>query len=66
MKVGKVYFTQEGTVQVSPLSSLLSNVVLDKLGKEMECRRFEFLRFAEGCNILVRSPKVANFVMEGN
>lgn len=64
MKYGKVYLTEEGTVQGSPLSPLLSNVVLDELDKELERRGLEFCRFADDCNIFVRSPKAANRVME--
>jgi group II intron reverse transcriptase/maturase len=64
MKDGKVYLTEEGTVQGSPLSPLLSNVVLDELDKELERRGLEFCRFADDCNIFVRSPKAANRVME--
>ena len=44
--------TEEGSVQGSPLSPLLSNVVLDELDKELEQRGLEFCRFADDCNIL--------------
>lgn len=60
---GTVQLTEEGTVQGSPLSPLLSNVVLDELDKELERRGLEFCRFADDCNIFVRSPKSANRVM---
>lgn len=60
---GVVQLTEEGTVQGSPLSPLLSNVVLDELDKELERRGLEFCRFADDCNIFVRSPKAANRVM---
>ena len=56
--------TEEGTVQGSPLSPLLSNVVLDELDKELELRGLEFCRFADDCNIFVRSPKAADRVMK--
>ncbi len=56
--------TEEGTVQGSPLSPLLSNVVLDELDKELERRGLEFCRFADDCNIFVRSPKAADRVMK--
>ena len=58
-----VQLTEEGTVQGSPLSPLLSNVVLDELDKELERRGLEFCRYADDCNIFVRSPKSANRVM---
>lgn len=62
---GVVHLTEEGTVQGSPLSPLLSNVVLDELDKELERRGLEFCRYADDCNIFVRSPKSANRVMAG-
>ena len=64
MTNGTVILTREGTVQGSPLSPLLSNVVLDELDKELERRGLEFCRYADDCNIFVRSPKAANRVME--
>ena len=60
---GVVQLTEEGTVQGSPLSWLLSNVVLDELDKELERRGLEFCRYADDCNIFVRSLKSANRVM---
>jgi hypothetical protein len=55
--------TTEGTVQGSPLSPLLSNLVLDELDKELEHRGLEFCRYADDCNIFVRSQKSAERVM---
>lgn len=55
--------TTEGTVQGSPLSPLLSNVVLDELDKELEGRGLEFCRYADDCNIFVKSQKAAERVM---
>lgn len=63
MKDGTIILTEEGTTQGSPLSPLLSNVVLDELDKELEQRGLEFCRFADDCNIFVRSPKSAERVM---
>lgn len=63
MKDATVQLSEEGTVQGSPLSPLLSNVVLDELDKELEHRGLEFCRFADDCNIFVRSPKAAERVM---
>lgn len=60
---GVVQLTEEGTVQGSPLSPLLSNVVLDELDKELERRGLEFCRYADDCNIFVRSRKSAIRVM---
>ena len=60
---GHVEVTLEGTVQGSPLSPLLSNVVLDELDKELERRGLEFGRFADDCQIFVKSLKSAERVM---
>jgi len=49
MKDGVVSATTEGSVQGSPLSPLLSNVVLDELDRELEKRGLEFCRFADDC-----------------
>lgn len=54
---------KEGSVQGSPLSPLLSNMVLDELDKELESRGLEFCRYADDCNIFVRSEKSAKRVM---
>jgi RNA-directed DNA polymerase len=64
MKDGIVSATPEGTVQGSPLSPLLSNVVLDELDKELENRGLEFCRYADDCNIFVGSEKAAQRVMQ--
>lgn len=63
MKDGMIILNEEGTPQGSPLSPLLSNVVLDELDKELERRGLEFCRFADDCNIFVRSLKAAERVM---
>ena len=55
--------TSEGSVQGSPLSPLLSNVVLDELDKELEKRGLEFCRFADDCNIFVKTKRAADRVM---
>ncbi|RUM46445.1 MAG: group II intron reverse transcriptase/maturase [Desulfocapsa sp.] len=64
MKDGLIEATKEGTTQGSPLSPLLSNVILDELDKELERRGLEFCRFADDCNIFVRSSKAAERVMK--
>jgi group II intron reverse transcriptase/maturase len=61
---GKYTATPVGSVQGSPLSPLPSNVVLDELDKELEKRGLEFCRFADDCNIFVRSDKAAQRVKE--
>lgn len=53
-----------GTPQGSPLSPLLSNIVLDELDKELERRGHKFVRYADDCNIYVRSLKAGERVME--
>ena len=64
MANGLVTPATEGAVQGSPLSPLLSNIVLDELDKELERRGLEFCRFADDCNIFVKTPKAAERVME--
>ena len=53
-----------GTPQGSPLSPLLSNIVLDELDKELEKRGHSFCRFADDCNVYVRSRKAGERVLE--
>jgi RNA-directed DNA polymerase len=55
---------QEGTPQGSPLSPLLSNIMLDELDKELERRGHSFCRYADDCNIYVRSQRAGYRVME--
>ena len=64
MANGLVTPSTEGAVQGSPLSPLLSNIVLDELDKELERRGLEFCRFADDCNIFVKTPKAAERVMD--
>lgn len=54
---------EKGTPQGSPLSPLLSNIVLDELDKELERRGHSFCRYADDCNIYVRSRRAAERVM---
>jgi len=54
----------EGTPQGGPLSPLLSNLVLDELDRELEHRGHRFVRYADDCNIYVRSEKAGQRVME--
>lgn len=64
MKDGIVSVSQEGTTQGSPLSPLLSNIVLDELDKELEKRGIEFVRFADDCNAFFGSMAAAKRGME--
>lgn len=56
--------TREGTPQGGPLSPLLSNVMLHELDKELERRGHRFCRYADDCNIYVKSKKSGNRVMD--
>ena len=60
---GLVSPTEEGTPQGGPLSPLLSNLMLDVLDKELEKRGHRFVRYADDCNIYVRSPRAGERVM---
>ncbi len=64
MDDGLVSPREEGTPQGSPLSPLLSNLVLDELDKELESRGHKFVRYADDCNIYVRSERAGLRVME--
>ncbi len=64
MENGLVNPSVEGTPQGGPLSPLLSNVVLDELDRELERRRLRFVRYADDCNIYVRSERAGQRVME--
>jgi RNA-directed DNA polymerase len=63
MEGGLVSPTEEGTPQGGPLSPLLSNLMLDVLDKELERRGHRFVRYADDCNIYVRSQKAGERVM---
>lgn len=64
MENGLVSPTTEGTPQGGPLSPLLSNIVLDELDKQLEHRGHAFVRYADDCNIYVRSEKAGQRVMK--
>jgi len=64
MENGLVSPSVEGTPQGGPLSPLLSNLVLDELDRELECRRLRFVRYADDSNIYVRSERAGQRVME--
>jgi len=56
--------TDEGTPQGGPLSPLLSNIVLDELDWELDRRGLQFVRYADDCNIFVRSERSGRRVMD--
>ncbi|WP_368657274.1 group II intron reverse transcriptase/maturase [Metabacillus halosaccharovorans] len=64
MEKGLVSPNTEGTPQGGPLSPLLSNIVLDELDKELEKRGLRFVRYADDCNIYVRSRRAGERIME--
>jgi len=57
MEGGVLQSREKGTPQGSPLSPLLSNIVLDELDKELEKRGHKFVRYADDCNIYVREQR---------
>jgi RNA-directed DNA polymerase len=63
MVEGIVVASEEGTPQGGPLSPLLSNIMLDDLDKELERRGHRFVRYADDCNIYVRSMRAGERVM---
>jgi RNA-directed DNA polymerase len=63
MENGLVSAVDEGTPQGGPLSPLLSNIVLDELDRELESRGHRFVRYADDCNIYVRSERAGQRVM---
>jgi group II intron reverse transcriptase/maturase len=65
MADGVVLERHEGTPQGGPLSPLLANVLLDTVDKVLEKRGHHFVRYADDCNVYVRSKRAADRVMEG-
>jgi RNA-directed DNA polymerase len=61
---GVVQERYEGTPQGGPLSPLLANVLLDEVDKELERRGHCFVRYADDCNVYVRSKRAGERVME--
>lgn len=65
MRDGVVEVRLEGTPQGGPLSPLLSNILLTDLDRELESRRLAFCRYADDCNVYVRSRVAGERVMRG-
>src|ERR1700721_626507 len=65
MEDGLVSAVDEGTPQGGPLSPLLSNLVLDELDRELERRGHRFARYADDCNLYVRSRRAGQRLMGG-
>jgi RNA-directed DNA polymerase len=63
MDAGAFRATTEGTPQGGPLSPLLANLLLDELDRELERRGHRFVRYADDCNIYVRSLKAGQRVL---
>ncbi len=63
MHGGVVADREEGTPQGGPLSPLLANVLLDEVDRELERRNHRFVRYADDCNVYVRSQKAGQRVM---
>jgi RNA-directed DNA polymerase len=61
---GVVMVTEEGTPQGGPLSPLLSNIMLNDLDRELEEREHKFVRYADDCNIYVRTQRAGERVLE--
>lgn len=64
MVEGVVIGREEGTPQGGPLSPLLANILLDELDKELERRGHRFCRYADDCNIYVKTERAGQRVME--
>ena len=64
MEAGLISPTKVGVPQGGPLSPVLSNIYLDKFDKELENRGLRFVRYADDCNIFVKTEMAANRVMK--
>ena len=64
MSEGVVTTRHEGTPQGGPLSPLLANLLLDEVDKELEARGHAFARYADDCNVYVKSKRAGERVMK--
>src|SRR5699024_6119269 len=64
MLEGMVVKSEDGAPQGGPLSPLLSNILLDKLDKELERRGHRFCRYADDCNVYVKSIRAGERVLK--
>jgi len=64
MENGLVSASEKGVPQGGPLSPVLSNLLLDELDRELEKRNLKFVRFADDCNVYVKSVRAGERVME--
>jgi RNA-directed DNA polymerase len=64
MEDGIISASEEGTPQGGPLSPILSNIILTDFDKELERRGHKFCRYADDCNIYVKSEEAGNRVMQ--
>lgn len=60
---GKLLITEMGTPQGGPLSPLLANLMLDNLDRELEHRGHRFVRYADDCNIYIKSKRAGSRVL---
>jgi RNA-directed DNA polymerase len=66
MEVGEGWHPiREGTPQGGPLSPLLANLLLDRLDKELERRKHCFVRYADDCNVYIKSERAGQRVFAG-
>ena len=61
---GKIIKSDKGVPQGSPISPLLSNIILDELDKELEKRKLSFCRYADDCNIFCKTERAGKRVMK--
>lgn len=64
MLKGMLVKSEEGAPQGGPLSPLLSNILLDELDKELEIRGHKFCRYADDCNIYVKSVRAGDRILD--
>ena len=65
MANGVMQMRVEGTPQGGPLSPLLANVLLDEVDRELERKGHKFVRYADDCNVYVKSLRAGQRVLDG-